>query len=346
MIKPITLAEKLSFNAVVSHPLQSFEWGEFREKTGVTVIRRGIFQKNTMVGGFQMTIHPLPHTHYTIGYLPKGDIPTDEVIESLIQVGKEHRCIFIQIEPNVTKQEGLGDMEKHMAEWKMLKRAAHPLFTQYTFRLDLRLSEEDLLKNMHPKTRYNIKVAKRHQVQIVEEDSQRGFETYWKLMEETTARQRFFAHSKLYHALMWDTLRQPHRNGLQAHLLLALYQPEQEKKPIPLAAWILFSFHKELYYPYGASSNLYRNVMASNLMMWEAIRFGKKQRLTTFDMWGALGENPDPKDPWFGFHRLKQGYNPTLIEFIGSYDLVINPTLYSIYKAADKVRWMILRKPS
>jgi len=83
--------------------------------------------------------------------------------------------------------------------------------------------------------------------------------------------------------------------------------------------------------------------MASNVMMWEVIRFGKKQGLKLFDMWGAIGPNPKPDDPWIGFHTFKQGYGATLTEFVGSYDLVINPFLYQIYKIADKLRWALLK---
>jgi lipid II:glycine glycyltransferase (peptidoglycan interpeptide bridge formation enzyme) len=98
-----------------------------------------------------------------------------------------------------------------------------------------------------------------------------------------------------------------------------------------------------LYYPYGASSSQHRDVMSSNLMMWDVIMYGKKMGLKTFDMWGSLGPNPDTKDPWYGFHRFKQGYGPELVEFVGSYDLVINPILYQGYKIADKLRWLFLR---
>jgi lipid II:glycine glycyltransferase (peptidoglycan interpeptide bridge formation enzyme) len=83
--------------------------------------------------------------------------------------------------------------------------------------------------------------------------------------------------------------------------------------------------------------------MASTLMMWEVIKFGKKLGLSKFDMWGALSKNPDPKDPWFGFHRFKQGFGPEHVEFIGSYDLVINPWQYQLYKIADKARWAMLK---
>ena len=110
-----------------------------------------------------------------------------------------------------------------------------------------------------------------------------------------------------------------------------------------LVAWILFVFKDSLYYPYGASSSEHRETMASTLMMWEAIKFGKKLGLKKFDMWGALGPDPDQLDPWYGFHRFKQGFRPEPIEFIGSYDLILNSPLYFLYKISDKVRWILLR---
>ncbi len=334
-IRSIDPNERQAYNAVVSHPLQTYEWGEFREKTGVKVLRRGFFEGDKLVSGFQLTIHPIPKTPWTIGYLPKGNLPTKELIEELRQIGKEENCIFIQLEPNVQVESGKLKVENRILN--SLRPAAHPLFTKYNFVLDLAKPEEELLKNMHSKARYNIKVAKKHGVEVVEDNSEKAFEEYLRLAKETTERQKFYAHTEKYHRLMWETLNIQNANVLTAHLLTAKY-----KKTI-LVAWILFVFKDTLYYPYGASSTEHREVMASNLMMWEAMRFGKKLGLTRFDMWGALGPNPDPKDQWYGFHNFKQKYGPEPVEYIGSYDLVIHPVLYEGYKLTDKLRWLLLR---
>ena len=64
--------------------------------------------------------------------------------------------------------------------------------------------------------------------------------------------------------------------------------------------------------------------------------------LKKYDLWGALGPNAQPNHPFYGFHKFKQGYHPQLVEFIGSYDLVLNSTIYQIYKIADKLRWLFL----
>jgi lipid II:glycine glycyltransferase (peptidoglycan interpeptide bridge formation enzyme) len=352
-VKVIADDQKEAYNRTVTHPLQSFEWGEFRKKEGIKVIRRGLFENGKLVSGFQLTIHKIPKTQFTIGYLPKGDMPTKELLEELFQIGKQEHCIFIQLEPNVLRyknqesgfrNQGKKNWKLEIGNWK-LQPAAHPLFTRYTFVLDLTKSEEEILAGMHPKGRYNIKVAKRHNVKVREDNSDKAFAAYWRLMEETTKRQKFYAHTRHYHELQWQTFahklmtndQRPMINHLTSHLFTATYEEKI------LTALLFFVFHDTLYYPYGASSNEHRNVMHSNLAMWEGILFGKKLGLKKFDMWGALGEEPDPKDSWFGFHDFKRKFGPEHVEFIGSYDLVISPVIYQAYKVADKLRWMYMR---
>ena len=60
-------------------------------------------------------------------------------------------------------------------------------------------------------------------------------------------------------------------------------------------------------------------------------------------MWGALGLEADSSDPWFGFHRFKAGYGPEHVEYVGTYDLVINNVLYKTLNVADRLRWIFLR---
>ena len=135
----LTDKERKAYNRLVGHPLQSYEWGEFRENTGVKVIRRGIYEKGTLVGGFTLTIHKIPKTSFTIGYLPKGVMPDAKLIKTLKEIGREEKCIFIQLEPNVKE----SDEAKRQLKNLSLRTAAHPLFTKYTFVLDLKPCDEE-----------------------------------------------------------------------------------------------------------------------------------------------------------------------------------------------------------
>ena len=334
----ITKDLRSNYNNAVAHPLQSFEWGEFRKKTGLEVIRKASIEEKELRDAFTLTLHHVPKMPFFIGYLPKGQKPSVNLLQELVRIGKEKKCIFIQLEPNCETIEKINVQNIFDKSGFRIVDSAHPLFTKYTFILDITKTEEELLKNMHPKTRYNIKVAQKNGVEIKIDNSSIGFDAYLKLMEETTSRQQFYAHTPSYHKKLWETLSQNReKDGLSYHLFHAYYNNKI------ITSWVLFAFQRTLYYPYGASSRDNREVMASNLMAWEAIRFGKEMGLASFDMWGALGPNPDKNDSWYGFHRFKEGYGAKLTEFVGSYDLVINPFLYAGYKLADKTRWALLQ---
>jgi lipid II:glycine glycyltransferase (peptidoglycan interpeptide bridge formation enzyme) len=164
-------------------------------------------------------------------------------------------------------------------------------------------------------------------------------------MRETVERQGFYAHTEKYHRLMWRYLHptSPRLRGASksqitnhqpsiARLLTAIYNKEI------ITTWIVFVYKDFLYYPYGASSEKYKNVMANNLMMWEAIRFGKSLGLKTFDLWG--------REPGKGFTKFKEGYNPQVVEFLGTWDLVIDKPLYYIYRTSEYLRWKLLKIPA
>jgi lipid II:glycine glycyltransferase (peptidoglycan interpeptide bridge formation enzyme) len=324
------------FNEAVNHPLQSYEWGKFRKKTGLDVYWRGKFNGNKISEGYQFTVHKTPNFPYLIGYFPKGDLPSKELISDLEDLGQKNFISFIQLEPNILKEN-----EKALPE--NLKKSFHPLFTKYTFLLDLNQTEEDLLKNMHQKTRYNVRLAEKKGVKVEIDNSEKAFSEYLKLTHETTKRQKFYAHNDAYHKLLWETIGNKKNedfdpNKLQANLLTAKYNKKT------LVTYILFTFKDKLYYPYGASSDEHREVMASPAAMWGAIKYGQSLGLKTFDMWGAANV-PDPKnnDPYYGFHRFKLGFGAILTEFAGSFDLVINPLNYRLLTVADKVRWAYLK---
>lgn len=312
------------FNLKVNHPLQSWEWGEFRKEWGNLVIRN----KN-----YQIIFSKIPKTKLTIATLIRSDALSFKDLKEIKKIAKENKAIFVKLEPNITYQE----KEKAKRVETLLKKAGcvkgKHLFTPESFWIDLTKNEEELLASFHPKTRYNIRYAQRKGVEIIEDNSEEAFKKYLKLTFETAKRQNFYAHSPKYHQLMWKHLHilplKENRKPI-AHLLVAKY-----KNKI-IASWIVFVFKDFLYYPYGASDYKYHKLMASNLMMWEAIKFGKKLGLKTFDLWG--------KEEGKGFTRFKEGYSPKVVKFIGSWDLVINKPLYYVYRFIDKIRWLTLKK--
>lgn len=308
------------------HPLQSESWEKARKETGIKTVR---------IDGFLMTLHKIPFTGYKIGYLPRSKMPPKKVLEKLYEYAMKNKVIFIKIEPYelVSLRAKRSNLNKEIAEPVpnevrdltprddiRLVKSPHPLFPNWTQILDLTKSEENLLKSFHPKTRYNIRLAEKKGVVVKEESSDKGFEAFAKLYFETTKRQKYFGHDYKYHKTVWNNLK----NKI-AHILIAYYNN------IPLAAYELWYLDGIIYYVYGGTSTEHRNLMASNLLMWKAIKLGKKLGAKKFDMWGSLPPDYDPTHPWSGFTRFKEGYGTKFVEMVGSYDLVINPFLYKLY---------------
>ncbi len=329
-LRLITADQKDEYNRLATHVIQSFEWGEFRKSLGLPLLRFGVYHKNKLASVFQLTLHKIPFTNFFVGYLPKGPMPDKEQIEALQEIGKKYHCAFIKLEPDIQKPETGG----RRPDLPGLRISPKPYFTKFNYLLDLTKSEDEILKNMHPKFRYNIKVAQKHGVVVEERDDDEALEDYLKLYFETTARQGFLGHNRAYHKKVWETLK---KAGI-AKLLIAYYTPPEEKKKVPLTAWMLLHFKDTLYYPYGGSSTEYKNVMANNLVAWEAIRLGKRLKAKSFDLWGSADPQAGVTDSYHGFTQFKGRIGAKSVEYIGTYDLVFNPLVYQLFTFIDQAK--------
>lgn len=324
-LREISEDQKILYNKIVGHIMQSWEWGELRASLGTPTIRFGLYKDGKLNEAFQVILHKLPLTHSYVGYIPKGPFPNKEQAQALREIGKKYHCIVIKVEPNVLINKNENKVEKEFS------KSTHSLFTKHNFLIDLTHSEEQILQNMHQKFRYNIKIAQKHNVWVEDRTDNEALEIYLKLYFSTTKRQAYHGHNEDYHRRVWQALK----GAGMARLMIAFYQPEGEKTPIPLTAWMVFKFKDTFYYPYGGSSDKYRNVMASNLVAWEVIRLGKKLGCKLLDLWGALGPAAPENHPWQGFTRFKAQTGAERVEYLGTYDLILNPWLYYPFALID-----------
>jgi len=246
---------------MTNHPLQSVSWEQARKKMGIETLRI-VDGKNT----FQLTFHKIPYIDYKIGYLPRSAMPAKKILNQLYEYGKRNKVIFIKIEPyspavipsEATEGSEVEGSKKEISRLASLARndkriikSPHPLFPTWTQILDLTKSEEELLKNMHPKTRYNIRLAEKKGVVVKEMSNEKGFKIFSQLYFDTCKRQKYFGHTPRYHQIVWNSLK----NNI-SHILIASYND------IPLAAYELWYLDGIIYYVYGGTSEQYRNLMA------------------------------------------------------------------------------------
>jgi len=329
--------EKVQYNKLVKHPLQTWEWGDFQIKEGHKVFRLGVFDQNKIVSAYSVSFHKVPKFNYSIGTVLRGPAVNNDMVTNIKKIAIDEKAIFVKFEPDVYQKtfdtNNVPTSVANEMDFKDLVISPKVAFYPFTYVVDLTKSEDEILASMHAKTRYNIKIANRHQVKIEEVSTDKGFETYLKLLFDTTRRQGFYLHSENYHRTLWKTLKS---TGIP-HIMLASFNGEV------LSAFMLFTLKDKLFYPYGASLDTNREVMAPTLLMWECIKFGKALGLKSFDMWGSLGPDAKETDNGYGFHRFKQGYGGQLVQFVGTYDLVVNHNLYKMYNIVDQYRWKLLR---
>lgn len=321
------IKDKSKYNSVISHPVQTWEWGEFQQSQGHKIFRFGVFdQKNKIVSAYTVSFHQIPKTKFSVGTVLRGPAVDEAMLQNIKKIATKENAIFVKLEPNVAKSQASMQFPDLVVSPKVA-------FYPHTFIVDTTQTEAQLMATLHPKTRYNIKVANRHGVDIKEDTTDRGFDIYLKLLRSTTKRQGFYLHTAKYHRDLWQLLK---RTNIP-HIMLASYQGQV------LSAFMIFKLKNRLFYPYGASLDIHRQVMAPTLLMWETIKLAKKLKCHTFDMWGCLGPDAKEGENGFGFHRFKQGFGGQMLEYVGTYDLVINPTLYKLYNLVDKLRWTFLR---
>lgn len=75
----------------------------------------------------------------------------------------------------------------------------------------------------------------------------------------------------------------------------------------------------------------YRNYNCNYLLKWELIKKFNKEEYSFFNLNGITGEFNE-KNKYTGLNEMKLGYNASAIEYIGEFDLIINKTMYSMYK--------------
>lgn len=307
---------------MATHVVQSTEWGEFKTAYGTPAYR---------VADVQYTLHKIPFTEFYYAYAPKVD-PTKINFVELRKSLEKQRCIAINFDvPNVVK--GTGEELSALEIFKDCVKSPRDQFAKFNILLDITQSPEELMEKMHYKHRYNIKYAERNGVTVKKAQDEKDFDTFFELYKATAVRQKYYIHPRNYYLAIWKKLHPLN----MCEILTAYYNDK------PLASWMFFIHEGILYYPYGGSSDEHRNLNASTLVAWEGIKMGKSLNCVSFDMWGASKDIKNVSDPWYGFTNFKLKFGGKYVEYMDSYDFVLNRTAYDLFNTANSLRWTILK---
>lgn len=324
------------------HFLQSPRWANVKSKwdwRGILIYRKGV-----LTGAMSLLIRHIPLAG-SILYAPRGPVcnredPTilSEFFDAVKKLARDHRALIFYLDPDEpdTDQElrrtltSLGFQEKSHAGFGNLQ-------PQYVFRLNISsITEDALFQSFSPKTRYNIRLARRKGVTVTEYSGadiipEDALTCFCALMETTGQRDGFRVRDREYFRKLLQSMKDNSR------LFIAYYQEQ------PTAGAIEIIYGNKAWYLYGASGNEHRDKMPNYLLQWSMIRYAIARGCTLYDFRGVPGEL-SKNNPLYGLYQFKKGFGGAYTKFSGLFSYTFRPICCAVFQKLQSLRHFFVRK--
>ncbi len=305
--------------------MQSSPWAKFRERVGYEHFAVTLKDGDAIVGGAlvgKWTYQP-GRCFY---YIQEGPVlPADEA-----SAAEVFDAVLGSVARHVEAEQATVSHLRIEPRWQQLPSFVRgfqpPAFAddywepRHTLCIDLRASEDGILAQMKPKGRYNVRVARKHGVVVVEDNSEQGLADFMRIQRRTAGRQGIGVKPPGYFRDMLAELAAPR----QVSLYFAEYRGRR------LATALVITFGERATYFFGGSLVLYRRVMAPYLLHFEIMCKAKAAGCDWYDMWGIA----PPQQPEHALQRVSDFKHK-----LGGVDVHLVPTLDHIFDAAAYERY-------
>ena len=276
---------------------------------------------------------PLP---WAFAYAPRGPVAaswTSDAIDALTERCRSDlraevgRVSHLRIDPEVERD---GPLDPDGALRRALRRSgwrpASPIQPNATRIIDLRPDEEALWGDLRKKWRQYVNKARTAGITVSDAEGD-ALPEFYRIYRETADRAGFLIRTEQAYRDVWEAFR-PTGN---ARLLFA-------RRPDGTAVATLFVVRcgPRVVEPYGGMTADGGESRANYLLKWEAIRSSRELGATSYDLWGlATG----------GIAHFKTGFGGREVEYVGAWDLVLDPLGRQAYERAQQARvWWARRR--
>lgn len=321
---------------VSGHPrgefMQSTRWQEVKSnwKWEAVVSRDG---EGRIVGACGVLIQKMPLFGTTFLYAPRGpvcDIHDQQVLADLKagvdQLAKIYNAHLFKMDPDVAAddQDFLRLMDKMGFARFYGPDGFETIQARFNYRLYLNgRTEAELMAGFTQKTRYNIRVARKHGVEVRPVGPER-LDDFMKIYQVTGARDGFNTRPKEYFQRMLSAL------GPHCRLYMGFYEGQA------ICGAIATNYAGKTCYVYGASDNAHRNVMPNYLMQMEMIRWAVETGCDVYDFQGISGDMENENGHMYGLYRFKRGFGGQVDELAGEFNYLYKPVTARLVDAAIK----------
>ena len=275
---------------------------------------------------------PLP---WAFAYAPRGPVTHNWTTDTIGAFTTEVRSLpttigrvsHLRIDPEIERDGPLdpdGALRRSFrsAGW----RPAAPIQPNATRIIDLAPDEETLWGDLRKKWRQYVNKARTAGITVSDAEGD-ALPEFYRVYRETADRAGFLIRTEQAYRDIWEAYR-PAGN---ARLLFARRADGEA-----LATLFLVRAGTRVVEPYGGMTADGGESRANYLLKWEAIRTSREQGATSYDLWGlATG----------GIAHFKTGFGGREVQYIGAWDLVLDPLGRQAYERAQGARvWWTRRR--
>lgn len=303
--------------------MQSWAWGDFQTASGRKIIRLAtVDDEENIRACAQLVRSPLPLGNNYL-YCARGPVcedPASLEFKSLLQEIRRQAArrgsLFVRMDPPLPDNPEISAIMRNLG-----LKFVGDVQPKSTLIIDLTKPEEELSAQMKSKTRYNVRVAQKHCLDI--DEGPQHFDDFWRLMQKTAKRDRIRIHSKKHYQRMLQMLGDAG--------IMKLVVAKSEGKAV--AANLVAIRGQWCVYLHGASDYDFRDKMAPYLLQWETMLMAKSRWCEYYDLWGA------DADRWPGVTRFKLGFAPDqpLTQYVGAWDMPIKYLAYGLYRLSKRI---------
>jgi lipid II:glycine glycyltransferase (peptidoglycan interpeptide bridge formation enzyme) len=269
-----------------------------------------------------------------VAYAPRGPLADDLSASELAaftravdQECRRRRSIAVLIEPET------HELPLRLGRSQLWKSNRVNIQPRRTIKVFIGQSDDALLAQMKPKTRYNVRLAERRGVTI-RQGSISDVPLFYSLLQETAGRDGFGIHDLAYYEGMLRSF------GDDIVMLLAEIDHE------PAAGLLALRAAGEAIYMYGATRTRFQKHMPAYLIQFAAMQWARDVGCSSYDMWGIPPtDEPVPelsdengngtinvRNGMWGVYRFKQGFGGEIVTYPGMYERIYSRPLMRMWR--------------
>lgn len=310
---------------LASHPeanfLQSWNWGAFNQALGKKVHYLGFYQQRQLIGAALLVTEKARRAKYlTLAGGPILEWFDENLVaacyQALKQLAEDERAVFVRIRPQLLAGEFAEKI--FLKQWQLTKAPMH-LSAELTHRLDLTLSEEELLAKMRKSTRYDLRKADKLGLRLTTSTRVADIKHFHQLQLATAKRQKFVPFSLSF----WQEQFRLFATDNQALLYSSYFADEL------LAQAMIIFYGQEAVYHYGASTDLARKYPGAVAIQWAAIKEARRRGMGRYNFWGVAPVD-QPQHRFAKLSTFKRGFGGQDYQYFPAHDLIIDSLGYKI----------------